>query len=161
MLCDDCKKNHASRVYRETHQDRTIELHLCDECAEKRGIVIKKVLSPAELLKSILKSDAVDDATLICPQCLFSFAEFKRLGRFGCAECARTFRPRLIPIISKIHGAKQHIGKVPKRQKMGVVSEVFRLRVALKEALQKEEYERAAEIRDSLKKYDEPVDEST
>jgi protein arginine kinase activator len=159
MICDDCKKNPATRVYRETHQNKTIELHLCDDCAEKRGIVIKKDLSPAELLKNMLRSDLVEDATLVCPNCLLSFAEFKRLGRFGCAQCAQAFRARLGPIVSKIHGARQHIGKVPRKEKRGVVGEIFRLRAALKEALEKEEYEKAAEIRDNLKKYGEPVDD--
>ncbi len=161
MLCDDCKKNPATNIYKETFQDKTIEMHLCDACAEKRGLIIKKDLTPIELLKNILKADTVDDATLICPRCLLSFAEFKRLGRFGCAECARTFRPRLEPIISRIHGAKQHIGHIPKAEKKGVVSEIFKLRAALKEALQKEEYEKAAEIRDNLKKYGESVEESS
>ncbi len=161
MICDDCKKNKATRIYKETFQDKTIEIHLCDECAEKRGIIIKKDMSPAEILKSMLKMDEVDDATLICPGCLLSFAEFKRLGRFGCAECVRAFRARLSPILLRIHGSKQHIGRMPKREKHGVITEIFRLRAALKEALMKEEYEKAAEIRDCLKKYGESVEETS
>ena len=156
MLCDDCKKNPATKVYKEQFQDKTIELHLCQECAEKRGLIVKKDLSPAELLQNILRSEVVDDATLICPRCLFSFAEFKRLGRFGCSACVNAFHSRLAPILARIHGAKQHIGRSPRKAKRGVVSEIFRLREALKEALQKEEYEKAAEIRDRLKKYDKP-----
>lgn len=154
MLCDDCKKNPAIKTYKEQFQDKTIELHLCQECADKRGLVVKKDLTPAELLQNLLKHEAVDDATVICPRCLLSFAEFKRLGRFGCGECARAFHDRLAPILARIHGAKQHIGRTPRKLKKGVVTEIFKLREELKEALQKEEYEKAAQIRDQLKKYD-------
>ncbi len=160
MLCDDCKKNKATKVYKEASQDKMIEMHLCDECAEKRGIIVKKNQLPIEILKNMLKSDAFDDATLICPKCLLSFAEFRRFQRFGCAECVRAFRSRIVPIIMSIHGVQQHIGRIPKKEKRGIVGEIIRLKTELKEALQHENYERAAELRDLLKKYGENVDQS-
>lgn len=77
MLCDDCKKNPAIKTYKEQFQDKTIELHLCQECADKRGLVVKKDLTPAELLQNLLKHEAVDDATVICPRCLLSLPSLR------------------------------------------------------------------------------------
>ncbi|OPX18357.1 hypothetical protein BXT86_01650 [candidate division WOR-3 bacterium 4484_100] len=152
MLCDDCKKNPATIIFKEVLPDRTVELHLCDECAAKRGLISAKKMSPLEVLHKLLKEKGARDAEVICPVCYLSLAEFKRSGRFGCSHCINTFEPYIKTLVKKIHNSDKHIGRklVPGR-KRGI--EIYKLREELKKALEREAYEEAARIRDQLKDY--------
>lgn len=103
-------------------------------------------------------------APLVCPTCHLSFEEFTRLGRFGCGDCYRTFRPRLESIMRKIHGASLHRGKTPvldtvlETGSLPIpVKEEERLEKELHKAIEAEDFERAAEIRDKLKSIKESV----
>jgi protein arginine kinase activator len=150
MLCDDCKKNPATIYFKEVLPDKIVELHLCDVCAKKRGLLSAKKKSPIEILQKLLKERSVKDEKIICPNCYLSFAEFKRLGRFGCSTCVTTFKPYLKTMIKQIHQSDKHVGREPSGgDKKGM--EVYRLRDQLRRALEREAYEEAADIRDRLK----------
>ncbi|HID32503.1 MAG TPA: DNA helicase UvrB [bacterium (Candidatus Stahlbacteria)] len=153
MLCDNCKKKKATIQIKEIGPDQKIViLNLCDECAEKKGILIKHQVSPIEKLHAILtKTKRVD---LVCPNCGLTFTDFKKHGRFGCSQCYEVFRTEIEEIIANIHGARSHSGRKPgqgeKPQNQRI--KMMRLRDELKRALEKEEYERAAEIRDQIRR---------
>ncbi len=102
-----------------------------------------------------------------CDGCGTTFEEFARQGRFGCAECYQAFRPRLEAIMRKIHGASLHRGKTPDQTpafladpEVTPLNEEQRLEAALQKAVEEEEFERAAEIRDKLRmiRSGQPVD---
>ncbi len=154
--CDLCGKNEAVMKVRQVDKDGNVtELNICAECAHKRGFseVEKINMSVAEVLAEMKKKVAEEDRYLVCPGCGMSFAEFKRLGRLGCAECYTSFGPRLESLIRRIQGAVQHIGKTTKvgRKKAQVRMNVQRLNEELKNAIQAEDYEKAAKLRDQLK----------
>ncbi|HEY2760514.1 MAG TPA: UvrB/UvrC motif-containing protein, partial [Pirellulales bacterium] len=56
-----------------------------------------------------------------------------------------------------IHGETVHKGKTPKRGAGGTLNrtELIRMRRQMKEAIEKENYERAKELRDEIKKLEE------
>jgi len=152
MLCDDCKQKPATIFFKEVLSDKTVELHLCETCAHKRGLLTTQKMSPIEILQKLLKQRTAKDAKVICPICYLSLAEFKRIGRFGCSHCVKTFKPHIQNLIKQIHQGDKHIGRSPTRgEKRGF--EVFKLREQLKRALEKEAYEEAAEIRDKLRSF--------
>ncbi len=152
MLCDDCKEKPATIYFKEVLADKTVEFHLCEGCAQKRGLVMTQKMSPIEILQKLLKERSAKDEKVICPICYLSLAEFKRVGRFGCSNCIKTFGPQIKNLIKQIHQSDKHIGRSPTRgEKRGF--EVFKLREQLKKALEKEAYEEAAKIRDKLKSY--------
>ena len=88
----------------------------------------------------------------VCPTCGISEEEVARTGRVGCADCYREFAPLLTPYIRRIHGNATHTGRVPAK----VAASPKRRREALEremnEAIGTQNFERAAEIRDELKK---------
>ncbi len=152
MLCDDCKSKPASIHFKEVLPDKTIELKLCDECAAKRGLLGTKKLSPVEMLQKLLRQRSAQDEKVICPRCFLSLSEFKRMGRFGCADCVTTFATHIEQLIKQIHKSDRHIGrKLSKGARKG--AEIYRLREELKKALESESYEEAARIRDRLKEH--------
>jgi protein arginine kinase activator len=75
----------------------------------------------------------------------------------GCTHDYEFFVSRLMPLVKRAHeGAIEHVGKVPKARR-GMVSQTDRLRVAarakreLQRAVDAENYELAAQLRDQLK----------
>lgn len=150
MVCDDCKQRPASIYFKDVSGGQIKELHLCEECAQKRGLFIDKKLSPIELLQKILRKTSHDDDKVICPVCFLTLAEFRRMGRFGCSNCLSVFEPFIKMLIKEVQEGEKHIGKKAKAGGRRAI-EVFRLREELRRALEKEAYEDAAQIRDKLK----------
>ncbi|MFH1687644.1 MAG: UvrB/UvrC motif-containing protein [bacterium] len=175
MLCQDCDKREAQVHLTQIINNEKTSLSLCRECAAARGFhsPLEKAPFPLAEILSGLAFGAPPDQQMPaedmprCESCGTSFEDFARQGRFGCAECYRAFRPRLEAIMRKIHGASLHRGKTPEQTiesradtKVRPISEERRLETELQKAVQGEEFERAAEIRDKLRmiRSGQPVD---
>ena len=63
------------------------------------------------------------------------------------------FEQELEPSLRRIHGNRQHVGKIPLRggEKVLWRRQIEGLKQRLQEAVAREEYEEAAEIRDQIK----------
>lgn len=149
------------------------EYHLCDECArevemEKLFPEFGQVNSAFENLLSSLWGSFVPEKTsphylvksktVSCPKCGLDLAGFQESGKFGCAQCYETFKEYIGPLVRKIHGADVHRGLRPGRRravKGAPVDELSGLRRELQEAVEKEEYERAAQLRDRIRALEE------
>jgi len=167
MTCQDCKKNSAQVHFTQIVNNEKLSLSLCKDCATARGFhsPLDNVPFPlAEILSNLTtslpeKGSAKDKSLekLKCEACGLTFGDFTRKGRFGCGQCYRTFRSRLEGIMRKIHGASLHRGSIPKYE--GEVTENLpipvkeeeRLETELRKAIESEDFERAAEIRDKLR----------
>ncbi|MGB9742264.1 MAG: UvrB/UvrC motif-containing protein [candidate division WOR-3 bacterium] len=155
--CDLCGKREAALTIRQLDKEgKTTELAVCAECARKRGFTSVEDLkrNAAEIIAELKAKVADSDREVVCPRCKMSFADFKRLGRLGCAECYRTFAEQLQPLVRRLHSSVQHVGKSPQqgRKRAQERLEVQRLRAELEQAIRDEDYERAASLRDRLKK---------
>lgn len=155
--CDICGKNDAVMKVRQLAKDgMASEIEVCQSCAQERGLVgAHEIRSGAAAVLSDLREgvEASDEAAT-CPGCGMTFADFKRKGQLGCAECYAAFRERLLPIVRRLHGAVQHVGKTTStgrklaQQKMSLLQ----LRDALAVAVNSEDYEKAAALRDQLRR---------
>ncbi len=96
-------------------------------------------------------------SNLTCPLCGRTFKDFMHTGRFGCGACYNAFDAKIRPLMKQLHGADSHVGRGPEldRKKAESISRELNLKEELREAIAQEEYERAAEIRDKLKKLEE------
>ena len=145
-------------------------LHLCAECAKNRGLPIDKL--PALLvLLSGPKSKNDTGSSLTCPKCGRSIKSLNENGLLGCADCYDTLREELLPVIKRAQGGRiRHTGRRPEgwikpQEKaeetvsMPIVHEephtpvnpIETLRAELKAAVEREEYERAAVLRDEIR----------
>ena len=161
MICDLCNKADASVHLTEIVNNQIMELHLCQECAKKKAGDIQKQLSMADFLGGLVGSadetSKVQAAKIVCPTCGLTYEDFKKKGRLGCSQCYTAFKQQLLPLLKKIHGAVQHMGKVPTRvEESGNAREhkVKELRDRLARAIQMEEYEEAARLRDMIKDFE-------
>lgn len=89
---------------------------------------------------------------IFCPQCGLSAAEFNRTGRLGCGECYSTFGADLAIVLRRLHGAGRHVGKIPalNATQLEARTSLLALRRQLKQAVDREEFEKAAELRDRI-----------
>jgi protein arginine kinase activator len=159
-MCENCKKHQATIHLTEIINNTKKEIHLCEHCAEKQGVV-KQQMSIADFLAGLASGSGPAAKHKLpdvrCPGCGMSLAEFQSGGRFGCADDYTVFRDRLMPLIEKIHDSTQHVGKVPARAGSNVQreKELRQLQAELKRAVDREEYEKAAELRDQIRKLEE------
>ncbi|HBH13059.1 MAG: Nucleotide excision repair protein [Clostridiales bacterium 38_11] len=154
MLCNECGKNVANIRLTKIINGQKIEERLCEKCAKKYSglnypFTFQNIMSG--FLSDYQKSET--QSSLSCPECLMTYDEFRKFGKFGCSHCYSTFKSRLSPLISNIHGNTNHIGKVPDKSagEMKIGRELDKLKKYLREAIELEEYEKAAEIRDKIK----------
>jgi protein arginine kinase activator len=165
MLCNVCGKNPATVHLTEIIDEQMNELHLCEECARQKSTQMESQFGLSDLLAGLAdfsKPDKEEGAVLLkCPNCGLTYADFKKIGRLGCSECYGAFRDYLVPLLKRIHGSTQHIGKVPIVVKAGAakpsagkkkVPALDELRQSLQKAVQNEAFEEAARLRDEIKK---------
>lgn len=162
MKCQDCNEKDSQVHLTQIINNEKVVLNLCKECAAKRGFhsPLDNIPFPlANFLAGMITNEpskgsrAVASSDLVCPVCELSFEEFSRLGRFGCGSCYKTFRDKLQGLLRKIHGSSLHRGKLPPllSEEGGVIKEQERLHEELTRAIEAEDFERAADLRDKLK----------
>ena len=153
--CQSCQKNPATVHLTEIVDGDKREVHLCEECAQKEGVSPVGAQNLFTHLMDVAKGGDPDSVTsLTCAGCGLTYGEFRQRGRLGCGECYKVFREPLSELLEKIHGAHQHLGRIPGRvgSSLKRERELIELRRELTSVVQREEYERAAEIRDRLRK---------
>ncbi|MGQ9649055.1 MAG: UvrB/UvrC motif-containing protein [Phycisphaerae bacterium] len=155
MLCQRCKKQTATVHLTDLVQGEKRERHLCEDCANAEGVVVKQNVSINDVLNSFLMSQASiqEMARLRCPECGITFVEFRNQGLLGCPNDYDVFGKALTGIIERAQdGQTRHTGKTPGQVVRidPVQQERFRLQRELREAVEREDYEQAAKIRDRL-----------
>jgi protein arginine kinase activator len=158
--CDNCSKT-ATVHLTEIKAGKKIEKHLCQDCAaQSEGLPVKSSHTPInELLTNFVlaHSGMQKDAGAACEHCGMTWSEFRQHGLLGCDGDYTLYEKDLTPLIQRAHeGATHHLGKVPvRRGATGVPlkrqQDLTRLRKELSRAVESEDYERAAKIRDQIK----------
>jgi protein arginine kinase activator len=167
MQCEKCSKYRATVHLTEITDGKRSELHLCEACAQKEGVVVKTQPQLGELLNALLSAQkdtsqaptAVDKLT--CPQCGITFKQFREDCLLGCPHDYEVFAEPLKMIIEKNQaGGATHCGKVPSRGHAGAKkqAELMTLRTRLEAAVKSEDYEAAARLRDRIKKLEQNKD---
>lgn len=160
MQCQICRKNEATIHLTEISDGVRTEMHLCEHCAEDEGIAIKSQISLNELLSSLLAAQPADnepfgDSTRqsSCPRCGFTLEQFRKEPVLGCPYDYDVFEKSLSPLIEKAHnGNAHHCGKIPSKTPADTKKEIklMSLRQQLETAVNNEDYETAAELRDKI-----------
>lgn len=133
------------------------EVHLCQACAEKREIIKHQELNLSAILQTVIGQHIgpmTDElARLTCPSCGIKYMEFKAEGRLGCPQDYEVFRAALAPLLQRIHRALRHVGKVPAHavRNAALQTELMELRQQLRRAVEAENYEEAARLRDLIR----------
>jgi protein arginine kinase activator len=133
------------------------EVHLCQDCAEKKEILKHKELNLSAILQSVIGQhigQLPDELSrLTCPTCGIKYMEFKAEGRLGCPRDYEVFQVALEPLLLRIHRSQRHMGKVPRHGAIhkARLEELMDLRQKLRHAVEAEAYEDAARLRDQIR----------
>jgi len=160
MQCQICNKNNATIHLTEISDGIRTEMHICEHCAAEQDITVKSNIPINELLSNLLAVQPTDDELsgasgqeLSCPNCGFTLSQFRKEGVLGCPNDFEIFEKSLLPLIKKAHnGGTTHCGKIPSKtpQDTKKQSELLNMRQRLQAAVQSEDYELAAELRDKI-----------
>ena len=160
MLCQICNKNNATIHLTEISDGVRTEMHICEHCAAEQDIAVKSHIPINELLSNLLAVQPTDEEISgalgqepSCPNCGFTLSQFRKDGVLGCPNDYEVFEKSLLQLIKKAHnGRTTHCGKLPSKipQDTKKQSELLNLRQQLQTAVQSEDYEKAAELRDKI-----------
>ena len=161
MVCNFCE-NKASVFLTQLVDGQMKKVCLCEGCAKERGVTDPTGFSLADMLLGAPPGMSVSaPASAVvhtsggkqCPACGFTLDDLRRVRRFGCSECYHTFRDELGNILRGMHKNSNHVGKVPKGQMEVEVraQRLEELRSRLDQAVNSENYEEAAGLRDEIR----------
>lgn len=172
MKCEKCQQKDATVHLSQTRQGKIIEHHFCESCAREIGIghsISDYIGTIGSLFGSgILDSGSVFHTTggipafgsptgrnVTCAACGQTYDEFRHSGLFGCARCYEAFSDRLDPVFRRVQGGICHVGRktgpAQGDQEDHLLQDKLRdLRKSLKQAVQEEAYEQAAQLRDEI-----------
>ena len=158
--CNGCNKPKTVHVT-EIKSGKKLEKHLCKDCPlVNEGMAAKAHQPINELLSNFVMAHsgmAKQQQNKACGTCGMTWAKFKQSGLLGCENDYALFEDELSPLLKRAHeGATHHIGKVPARRgNEGAVRKkrvsVNRLRKDLARAVESEDYEGAARLRDQIR----------
>lgn len=158
MLCQFCKSREATIHFTNVVNNKVEKIHICPHCAEEKGFdyLKKSNFEKDHLLAGLMnisgKTGTSIEAGTTCPNCGLNFSNFRKTGRLGCSQCYETFKVQLLPVLRSIHGNTRHQGKIPKRfgPRISARRRVMRLQDELNRAVEVEDYEKAALLRDEI-----------
>jgi protein arginine kinase activator len=153
MKCQRCPKAAALHITEIHTEDQVEELHLCEECAQKYLYEPNPSKQAAVVTAPSEEAEGPDGAHHECEVCGVKFVDFRNSGRLGCPNDYTVFRKELLPLLENIHGETKHVGKTPRRlpQQRQKQAELIALRKQLAVAVNKEDYEEAARLRDLIR----------
>ncbi|MGI6334584.1 MAG: UvrB/UvrC motif-containing protein [Saccharofermentanales bacterium] len=170
MKCEKCTIREANIHLTQTRNGVVTEHHFCEICAQEQGVGfnLSKYFNSLGGVKTLAGGSIFDTAGGIpafgsvmeknttCPRCGQTFADFRRSGLFGCSVCYDAFADRLDPLMRRVQGSTQHIGRkahqdVPCQEQNMLKRQLSDLRKSLRQAVEAEEYETAARLRDEVR----------
>jgi len=160
MQCQNCQNRPAAIQLTQIVNNSVTTVHLCEQCAAEKGIetpasVAKYPLSDflASMGQGAIGQLPPGDDQRQCTFCQASLQDFREVGRLGCPECYESFRVQLRDLLRRLHGSSQHVG-----EQYGTSSDMRRdqsslrdLRKQLQKAIEAEQFELAAELRDQIR----------
>ncbi|MCF6176525.1 MAG: UvrB/UvrC motif-containing protein [Victivallaceae bacterium] len=174
MICEICKKNPATIHIQEIVDNQKKSMHICAECAEKKSapqLLFDGNFNLAEVLYNITEhmglpgfelgasskkneeTETQEQAKATCMKCGWTLSQLRKTGRLGCSQCYKSFRDVLDDAFDTMHRGKLHVGKKPGGkidESSTVMLEIMNMKKELEELVQREEYEKAAVVRDKI-----------
>jgi protein arginine kinase activator len=163
MLCDVCKCNDATVFLTQILEGKMQKVNLCEGCSKEKGVQDPTGFALADLLLGIGAAEEIEKGapSTRCPVCGFTQADFKKTGRLGCSACYVAFGEGLNSLLKAMHKGTEHVGKLPLRAQrtLALSDRMKTLTEDLKKAVEQENYETAASLRDQIKQLEHQLSE--
>jgi protein arginine kinase activator len=160
--CQKCERP-ATHKFTRLIDGRAVDFYFCPEHAGEFSPLQKKhqaaQMNLAELLAGLLKSEqgqkpeAAEESELRCPKCGQTYKQYRKTMLLGCSQCYRAFEKQLAQDLRKYHGTVRHRGKQAMASTPDSSNDekldALRKRLAL--AVDDEDFELAAQLRDQMR----------
>jgi protein arginine kinase activator len=160
MVCDNCRERDAVVHLTQIVENAVTQLHLCEKCAAAKGV--ETTVAPKHPLGDFLQQVQQQHAAATggrgdaarCHFCSATMKDFRTTGRLGCPHCYQAFEGSLRDLLRRVHNSARHAGRrydppVPAMsEKLSLLGE---LRQRLRRAIENEEFELAADLRDRIR----------
>jgi protein arginine kinase activator len=161
MSCEQCHEREAVIHLTQIVNEQVTTLHLCERCAAEKGVESpgsqpKTPLGTflAAMGQELPEQSPAPRAADTCPRCGGSLQDFRESGRLGCPDCYRSFEVPLRDLLRRLHGSTHHVGERYADREPATAAErpqTAELREQLRVAVETENFELAAELRDRLR----------
>ena len=160
MKCQICNTNPANIIFTIIVNKEKKDVKICKKCAEEKGftsplggipfLLGELIFSMAIAQINEMADDEIKDRDIACTECGMTYKEYKTSGLLGCPLCYDTFKEDLKVILRRIHGNNQHYN-MRKANTLTLEKMISTLRKELEEAVKREEFEKAAQLRDEIR----------
>ena len=168
MKCENCNEKNATFFFERSINGEKYTYRLCRTCAEELGLITKGKIAIEESFSPLFSSHShtIDEIfglptgggvkTKKCEGCGATWQEISKSGKAGCALCYGTFATDLERSIRSIHGNVTHVGHRPTNRRAPTKRDtlVTDLKKALRVAIESENFEEAARLRDEIRAQD-------
>ncbi|NMA52311.1 MAG: hypothetical protein GX949_04820 [Peptococcaceae bacterium] len=172
MLCERCGQRPATVHITEIAGGNKKETHICHVCAgelQPQGMVFNPKMNLNNFLAGLLHelggagSSQGTGTGAKCGQCGMVENQFVKQGLMGCGNCYDRFEDNLLPLLRRVHGNIRHTGKVPERcgGRAKVLKNIETLKAQLQEVVSREEFEKAASLRDTIRQLEKELEEGS
>jgi protein arginine kinase activator len=170
--CQICGKR-ASIYLTQIINGQATDLALCETCAREKGLfdpqsltfaekffpeafrksvdkIVKELIGQAEEAPAATPKSRCADLLTCCPTCGYKLENFRSCGRLGCSDCYNVFASEI-----RAEAGTEESGEPLPAAEAAPVSPALqrsRLEQKLQAAIEREDYETAATLRDELKK---------
>jgi protein arginine kinase activator len=160
MSCDQCREREAVIHLTQIVNEQVTTLHLCEKCAAEKGVespgsAVKTPLGTflAAMGKGAEQQSPAARTGETCARCGATFQDFRESGRLGCPDCYRAFETPLRDLLRRLHGSTHHLGEryAEREPAVAATEQAADLREQLRLAVETENFELAAELRDRLR----------
>ena len=151
MKCDGGGRREAAAMITMIVNGKNSVRRVCRECVRKlqRGDAYAAQMA-------ILSTVDAPEREAYCPVCGASWEQVRKSGRMGCATCYQAFDTLVQPLMVRMNGIPQqhaadetgHAPEAPANEKQARIN---KLREEMFAAVNAEEYERAAQLRDQIR----------
>lgn len=149
MKCDVCEKREATALITMIVGGKKSMRRLCQQCVRR----MQSGDAYATTMAVLATMEPAEEVT--CPVCGMKAADFQRTGRVGCAMCYDAFSGVMMPLFTRISAApkKETEDAVPEATPQNEnITQIKALREDMFAAVNAEEYERAAQLRDTIRR---------
>lgn len=159
MVCDNCGSGDAVIHLTQIVNNEMTTCHLCEKCAAAKGLETGEASANFPLTDFLAQMGETGNVPspasgTACSFCGLTFSSFRETGRLGCPHCYASFEGHLRNLLRRIHGGTQHVGKVylpPDPTATEREKRLEGLKRKLQRAVDSEDFERAAELRDQIR----------
>jgi protein arginine kinase activator len=169
MPCEQCREREAVIHLTQIVNEQVTTLHLCERCAAEKGVESpgSQPKTPLGTFLAAMGQELPEQVPAprtgdTCPRCGGSLQDFRESGRLGCSDCYRSFEIPLRDLLRRLHGSTHHMGEryadheAAPGAGAGAATpqerpQAAELREQLRLAVETENFELAAELRDRLR----------